>query len=661
MVRTDAALYLPISERVLDPVLDEAESFHSVIAGLAVPEIAALILLQYLPKIKESRSPSPDLVLIEMIKSGNEQVRREGLAAFTAEALRVLDRVKIREGHQLLPDFGIALLDDGGLGQRGYLTGDGQWDNGFKERHEAQLTAPLERINLPAGRQGMLTAEQSGIFREVKAQVDEHMHVQGYAGTGKSYLIKSLLTMLEPVGARILVLAERQRQLDALLAGVSQMPHVYPRSFGKLVGEMIPPDLTDQINRRMTRTNYSSATMSDDDVVRHLGIHSSGGFLARDLVRAVRGAVVGFCHSGDDEIYAGHIPDWCAYLFDEPTRRIVLHHATELWKAIISPLPRGFQPPVRGYHRVKWAALNGWKIPTLYTHVLIDECHDLSKPMLQILDSSPQAVISLGDEYQNLRGRPQLRSNDIRQRAVTCSVRSGQLIEHVVNPIIAAHPGGTKLPFHGNPLNKTEIVYYDKPQIPDRPAVILVGDTWGLFEWAQRLATENVDFELLSSRDGLNVFVNDCIELYQHGTRPRHGELFRFGSWDAVASRYHENSGFQRIDRMLQKGYANKDWAKTSTRFVTQSVQGSALGLIEDVRNREFDAVMLVPEVVDRAWNTKHAALAAASSSIYVAVTRARRRLILPERLRNWIEEISAGSGSCGSGAGSVGTVMGVR
>jgi hypothetical protein len=43
---------------------------------------------------------------------------------------------------------------------------------------------------------------------------------------------------------------------------------------------------------------------------------------------------------------------------------------------------------------------------------------------------------------------------------------------------------------------------------------------------------------------------------------------------------------------------------------------------------------------VEQAWQSKSVALAAASSSIYVAVTRARHRLIVPERLRQWIEEI---------------------
>lgn len=641
MLTTNADLYLPISARMLDRALDETESFEKELSKFAVAQFGALILLQYLPKLKQTPSLAPDRILAEAVKRGNAQVSSGGWPAFTADAISILDREKIRAGHLLLADFGIALLDDDVILQRSYLTADGEWDSTFRDRHRARLIQSLQSIDLPPGGRGVLTMEQSRIFREVTTQADDHIHVQGYAGTGKSYLIRSLLTMFQPTGAKVLVLAERQRQLDALLAGMAQMGHVHPRRFGRLVSEMVPSDLTDPINRRMARTNYSLMTIPDDDVVRHLGIQSGSGFLSREIVKAVRSTVAGFCYGGDREIDANHIPDWCASSFDATTKQIVLHHATELWKAILSPSSRDFQPPVREYHRVKWAALKGWQIPAHYTHVLIDECHDLAKPMLQILDRSPQAVISLGDEYQNLQGRPQQRSNVIRQRAVTHSVRSGHMIENIVNPIITTHPGKIKLPFRGNPLSKTQITYYEKSQVPDKPAAIVVGDTWGLFEWAQRLAARNVDLTLLGSRNNLDIFVKDCIELHQHGTRPRHGELFRFGSWDTLANRYHDNGGFQRIDRMLRGGYSTGDWMKTSNRFVKHGLHGYALGLIEDVRNREFDSVMLAPELADNAWNAQRTALAAAGSAIYVAVTRARHQLIVPERLRNWIEEIS--------------------
>ena len=52
---------------------------------------------------------------------------------------------------------------------------------------------------------------------------------------------------------------------------------------------------------------------------------------------------------------------------------------------------------------------------------------------------------------------------------------------------------------------------------------------------------------------------------------------------------------------------------------------------------------MLTPDVAHYAWSAESSKLAAAASAVYVAVTRARRRLIAPERLRDWIEQISGG------------------
>jgi hypothetical protein len=638
MARTDPALYLPLSESALNRVLNEAHSLATSLADLRAPQLAALMLLQSLPTIARHGPVFAERVLMEAIKAAQAKVERDGSAALIDEAVESLDRAKLRAGHSLLPDLGLSLLDDEQADKHEYLTSEGQWDSGSRDRYNARDHELREQILLPSGATAFLTREQTRIYREIRAQSDDHLHVQGYAGTGKSYLIKSLLGTLRH--ARVLVLAERQTQLKALLAGMSELPQVYPRRFDALAREMIPADLTDPINARLSLPYSASAPIPDELVIRHLGIHASDTLRARDLVVIVRSTVASFCYSGDAEFDENHIPARHLSTLDAATRRLVLHHASELWHAILLPPSRDFQPPVRGEHRIKWAALKGWKIPARYTHVLIDECHDLRKPMLQILDGSPQAVISLGDEYQNLQGRPQQRTNVVRQRAVTASVRSGQLLEGIVNPIISAHPGDTKEPFLGNPLHRTEIIYYDHPRIPDQPAAILVNDTWGLFEWAQRLAAEGLDFELLSSRQQLTMFVSDCIELRRNGSRPRHGEIFRFGSWEALAESKQHNPGFQRIDRMLQKGYGTEDWTRTVDRFTSPG--RFALGLIGDVRNREFSGVMLVPEVVESVWDLRRSDYAAASAALYVAVTRAQHRLIVPERLRHWLEEISS-------------------
>ncbi len=639
MLETSAALYLPISYEVLDRVLDDEQSLPQTVSELPLHQAAALVVVQCVYTFRDKGGLAPERMLAEMIELGNAREKLYGAQDFTAEVLRVLDREKIRRGSELLPDHRIVLLDEQTLAYRSYLTAEGCWDSTFTRRHREKQEKPLQSVELPGGEHRVLSLEQTRIFREVRAQTDDHLHVQGYAGTGKSSLIKCLMTMLASAGARVLVLAERQTQLEALMAGFGELENVSPKTFDKLMDEVIPRDATDPVSFRMRGRRGSRTTPPDDEVIRGLGIRSSGRFSPQELVRVVRGIVWSFCHSGDGEIGEEHVPGEYAIALDATARQVTLHHATEFWKAILLPRSRDFSPPARSYHRIKWASLNDWPIPSYYTHVLIDECHDLAKPMLRILDRSPQAVISLGDEYQNLQGRPAWRSSVVRQREVTRSVRSGTHVESVVNPIIASHPGNTKLPFQGNPFNRTEISYYDSAEIPERPAVVLVGDEWGLFEWAQRLAQKS-DFQLLSNAVGLNTFVNDLIELYVHGTRPRHIELFRFGTWDTVSERHQARPGFQRIERMLSQGYRFKDWQKTEGRIVAQSEGGHALGRVEDVRNREFDAVMLAPDVVDWAWETRNIARAEAASALYVAVTRAKHHLIVPGKIRSWIEEI---------------------
>jgi hypothetical protein len=631
---TDATLYLPISDPLLDRVLDERRPLPEALAGLAVPQLAALVVVQC---VGAGTVSAPGRMLAEMISLGNRWERQAGLAEFASQTLAALDRDRLRAGRQRLPELAIVLLEPGDLDERTYLTAEGEWNSAFHARYREKLARTLTRAGGVRGESRLLTPQQGRIFREAEAQTDEDLHVQGYGGAGKSHLITTLVGMLVAGGAAVALVAERKGQLDELVARIGQVEGVRPLTFGTLMDEVVPPDLTQPGHRRMRRRDRSRATMSDENLARHLGIHPAGELSAVAIVRIVRGTVSAFCRGEAAEIDAVHIP-MSAPPLDPATRLLVLHHATELWKAITGASAADFSPPVRDYHRIKWAALCGWKLPARYTHVLMDECHDLPRPLLQIVEHGRQTVITLGDEYQNLQARPQYRSGDVRHRALTVSVRSGPLIEGIVNPIIAAHPGRTKLPFRGSPFTRLEVLYYDRAELPAEPVVVLVHDEWGLFEWAQRLA-EKGEFALLSSADMLNMFVSDCVELHRHGTRPRHAALFRFASWEAVAARHSDNPGFARIDRMLARGYTAMDWARTLER-ACGGPRGYQLARVEDVRNKEFATVMLAQDVIDWAWRTRQSARAEAGSAIYVAVTRARRRLYLPQRLKAWIEDL---------------------
>ncbi len=388
----------------------------------------------------------------------------------------------------------------------------------------------------------------------------------------------------------------------------------------------------------MLRNKSSRATMPDEVIVRQLGIKASSGYGTEQIIKAVRAAVFGFCQSGDARIMEKHIPASYAASFDATLRAVVCQFARELWNTLLSPPTRDFKPQIRGYHKIKWAALNGWEIPASFTHVMVDECHDLPRPVLQILTNSPQARSTLGDDYQNLRGQSVSQTGRIRLREMVHSVRSGHEIESIINPIIAAHPSSMKARFQGNSLSRLDIQYYQRAGIPEIPAVILVSDNWGLFEWVQRLASSGGNPTLMGDHKDLDMFVQDCIELKSGGSRARHGELFRFNSWDKLANAYQANSGFQRFNQLLEKGYKQENWRQTYSRLGAGSKRTHAVSLIENVRNMEFDHVMLAPDIFNSVDTVSKAAF---SATIYVGVTRARKRLMVPEGLRHWIEDIT--------------------
>lgn len=635
MLSIDARLFLPISEPQLSSVLDQNVGFGTSMAALDVPQFASLILLQTLPALPVEQASRAEFLLSRAIDAVTAQAAEIGLNELRRAMGSSLDRTMINAGSQLIDDYGIALLEHELVGWRSYLNEQHSWDQNFCERHRQRLQERQQRIALPSGEERLLTSQQSGVYRTVVAQSDDHLHVQGYAGTGKSLLIHVLLDLLRREERRVLVLAERSRQLRALMVGMEGLGQVSGLTFGQLAAMITPPDLISKAQRGQYFENTNRNPMSDEEMARHLGVHAAGDCSPIQIVRWARRTVARFCSSGDAEIGEQHLQE---DVYDPMVRQLVLHHSSELWAATIAPGVGEFRPPMRAVHRIKLAALQQWRIPGEYSHVLLDESHDLSRPILQILDVSPQAAISFGDEYQSLRRRAHSRANTIKRCLITHSVRSAKAIETIANPIIQAHPGETKDAFLGHRKFRAEVSYYSAPEVPSRPTAILVKDIWELFDWAQRLASLNLTIRPLSDFAGLGQLVDDCMDLYSHGTRPRHGLLFRYHSWDDVRKAFGHHRSFQRMDQLLQAGTQREQWHEITKHVAARATSGYALGLIEDVRNLEFPDVMLAPNVVSDLWSDDPKVRTEATSSVYVAVTRAQHRLVVPSSLREWIE-----------------------
>jgi hypothetical protein len=641
MLLTDVKLFLPITEGTVTRLMDESNDLAAEVMKLSLSELCALLALQYLPKFPlDNVIALTQRALAQSIDACSDNARVHGLQSLAIQFASRLERLKIAEGFRLAQNHAIQFLDDISVSRKHFLDSNQRWDSTFAERHktyvlqEAGYFVPSEMPGL------MLTPEQGRVFQIVRGDLNEHLHVQGYAGCGKSYVIRTVLTMLLSMRARVLVLAERWLQVKMLIAGFeSAEGSIDGKTFGQLAGAIIPNNLTMSTHLRMRRASRANARVDDEKYIEHFNIQASSRFSPRDIVRAAHATVTGWCSSGDAHIEVEHLPAWVVTTFDEVTKSLVVHFAREFWSATLRP-PLTFEPPIRGYHQIKYAALNGWRIPERYTHVVIDECHNLSKAVLQILDGSRQAVISLGDEFQRLRGRLQRRDIQVRQREITQSVRSGTAVAPIVNTLIHVHPSKTKDEFKGNPFSRMKVEYYDHVSIPTEAATIVVTDNWGLFEWAQRLASAPIAFALLSDGNDLNTFVQDCIELYHRKIRGRHRELFKYSSWNELAGDHHGDSGFQRIEKLLTRGYDHNAWSKTFAQFGSGAPTKCLLGRVEDLRNQEYDTVMITPDALSSRGSDGRS-IAEISSGLYVAVTRARRKLVAPKELSRWINEMA--------------------
>jgi hypothetical protein len=402
--------------------------------------------------------------------------------------------------------------------------------------------------------------------------------------------------------------------------------------------QIIPKGPLDKAYARIRTKAEHNKQLDPKDIVSIYGLTGIGRTSAYSIASASKGALSRYCASTDDIILGDHIPRWFkqnelakqkSIIDSAALEAIVIRTAESLWQETVNPTTSDFKPPIRGFHKIKLAALHGFAIPKHYSHVIIDECHDAPQALLQVIDNSMAACITLADDYQKLAGSSVYR-------------------EDIINPIIITHPViKPKELFAGSKDIKTTVTFYpdQKPTIPKPAAAILVSDYWALWAWADHLLRNGVRFTLYAEDKDLNLFVQDCIELKNRGTPPRHRDLFSFRTWDRLVEAMAKNRGFKRIYALLEQGYSTKKWESTQYWIKTSPPDKYALSTLTAAKNREFDVVMLGPDTTDiiqKTDRTDKDTARKAMAALYIGATRVRQKLIAPESLRSWIEESSS-------------------
>lgn len=636
-------LIVPVSPRTLELIVSGHEgSFKAILESVSTDELLGLLALQNLPNIlSEGGSIAPmqkalaaSFALAE--KSKKEEFRKNILALFERKCLIA--------GIKAMYVANVRFVDQVTLDERKYLDSSGQWDYGFNTTYKPEDTTPFQFSTTMDS--VFLSAEQCRAISVIGSDIVEPIHLEGYAGSGKTHIVRAILSLLEDRHVKpenILLLAYTANQARALTAKLPPQYHAQGKTFGYIAQRMLPDDFR---HLKKARKTYH---LNPNDVIRYFGLQTTSGMSAKEIAAAITLTVYRFCHSAESFVGEAHLPAkikmWTkgGYRDSGILKQLVVMSAQQFWNKVMDCNNRDLPIPKRDYYCIKLASLLGCQFPELLSHVLLDEAHDLSPPMRQIIENSSCCCITLGDRYQNLAGNFQRRARVSRELEMSRSFRAGVSLAQLINPIISSHPLVQTCSFSGSQDIFTAVEYYKTPKVPDSPATILVSDEWALWAWIQRVAAKRCRFSLISDGNELNAFVEGIIKLKTHNIRPSHRLLSRFGDWDSLVAACQHKMSFQRIVEMLDKHYSLDDWMTSKTLMANDGKAAYALGMASDARNLEFNRLMLTPDIVSLTGgkDLQGPELAKLRSTLYVAATRVKFELLVPIELREWIEEIT--------------------
>ena len=620
-------LYLPISENAIGTVLSasDAAEFDAVSDGLRRAEIAALLLIQ-------KSGQQPDSMLSQ--QHGAHQLHKalERQLARFIEVANELPQATLREyfssncdpdtlqqGLTRLNTIKVGLMSDDEAARQDYITATGGWDFGYRSAQLPQHRDPAD--------------EQQRILSEVRADRDEPLHVAGFAGTGKTRLIENISAELD--SQRLLLVAPTSQQL----AGITQRlsGSVQAMTIGRLASATLHEHHylkydADTEGRLMHRLG-----LSDSALARMMGYTDIGELHARQVAACIARMVSKYCHSADANISLKHIPVQYQDL-PRAERDQFKAMAQEYWRLLHYPDAR-IKLPLREYHLVKMLSLTELPLPTDYSHLIVDEAHELSKPALQILDRSSQISITFGDQYQLLRHRAvPKRHEGVRQRYMTQSFRAGANSAPLYNRLLAAHPSAPSGEFAGNRGKQTRISFYASFTVPDEYCALLTRSNWQLFALMQRLLAAQARFHLLpGARRDLDSLIGGALELFHGSSRPSHRQLRQYDHWRDFIEAQSEPI-VSKVETAFRNGYRSEDLERAlASSEQTATADCYIIGRIADAKNHEFSRVMLTPDVL-LLEDSSSFSEAERINHVYTGISRARDEIMLPEQLRDLLE-----------------------
>ncbi|AZE47724.1 hypothetical protein C4K04_2040 [Pseudomonas chlororaphis] len=616
---TKPSWYLPISED-LSAALSRGNSPD--IALLSRYEIAAILYLHQLPRLPV-RAP------LEMERSFASLLPRD-IELLKSALTSHFDRSAFTAGLMLAPELGISLMSQEAIASRKYVRHDGSWDFDYAKRQNIVVGALSHEHVRPNGRIIRVSDHQLRMIHTIRANQEDSIEAQAHAGTGKTFVIGEILELMPE--RRLMLLADTRPKLQPIENRFSK-DQIKTNTFKDLAVEILARG-NRELQNKMTAASRIQIPYSV--LAEQVGLGPIGKRNAFQVAALCWGVLTKFCSSPDPYITRTHIPrnqiQWLSLIEQEA----VAAAAAKLWMKMTCLDIESEALPVRGYHRIKQVALAGLSIPEYADTILVDEAQDLSGPVVQLLDESGHTVISLGDRFQNLQGHYVSHKATIRHNDMAISLRAGPALADFVNPLIAAFPAASALPFVADKSKETIVAEYPSDSFPPEPTVILVADEWGLFDWLIRNRKMKQGAAVVDWMKNFELFLNGCLGLYQHNDRPEHSAISQFRTWEDLRKVMSWNESFNRVEHWLEtigvKYGVTELYQHAPRSELSHDVPSrTLLATVFTAKNFEFKRMAISEDLYYFSDLRGKTALSKQLAFLYTAITRASGIIYFPD------------------------------
>lgn len=387
---------------------------------------------------------------------------------------------------------------------------------------------------------------------------------------------------------------------------------------------------------RSIREEYDTTKMTTAPSLREAGIPAFTGNAAtsREIVALT---LRYFMQSDSSSIKSRHVPNLKKMGFEDTTRltKEAIVATRAVWQRMTNPRdPFGLGHD--GY--LKLWALSKPKLSADY--LLVDEAQDLNPVLLGIIDKQKAQIVAVGDSHQQIyewRGAiDALEEVDGNRCRLTQSFRFGDAIAASANIILTLL--GEDVPLRGVSDISDDVFYYDRSDIGVENDAVLCRTNAGVIEnvidclaQGKKVHVAGGVHELIRMVEGARELMNNSPALVS--------ELMGFTNWGEVQdfSGTDEGASLKSFVNLVDT-YGTDKLLSALWRVSNTPISGGiTISTTHKGKGLEWDSVRVAADFLLPGEGKK--VTMAQLRLMYVAMTRAKRRLWLPSGILNQYEK----------------------